>query len=668
MLRITPNRFGEDWELMRVTDDGRDIWTFEPEEDWSGCGAGGAYVWVGSRAGVIRIYHVPTRTRIAEIEIASTSKEWRSISMSRDGHRMFVFEPIDDGQTSTLHLIDVAAGRVVARHAGIPGVFQNYPVQRPDGRLLLSRIKRPGTTGITIVTIDPASGERTVDVLGDGPPTDWVIPSPDGEFLLRSDLTQLPRRTIGGTPKTMLGFGRRGVVGGQLYYGLTWQLWRVDPLRFVRRIVIAWLKPEEMRDALRVRHDDPADEAIERKREAWDAIAAAMAAADAPPEGGPPTRSLYRTPLAADEQSWRQLEDTIGLLRDRASVFQSWQADGNAFWVSTNGFLTCVGLDGTTSPRLYLDRLGIDARTAPRCAFGFEQVSPMAGRKAQVRYVGGTAIFDGAASEEIVRAIPEQVDQWVAAPPPPAPDPRGNVIVIPVAAWTDAAVGAAIDALTAEITPALAARAIDGEIHLWFQMGGTTYTEQSFFDRLPEAFPASAPALRRLVEQLVDATVCSAFLFSNAQEGRGFLSHAVRALGLIDPSALPLVQRYGRVVDREHEHDFAGNTVPALIAAHGWTDAMTEFVFWVLIRNYFNTLHDFSVVWNDWGMRDAVVARDPIALAKRITALNRRALQSSTFAVGPRKGGLAQLASDITKPHEPWLEAFLAEARRAGAD
>lgn len=59
------------------------------------------------------------------------------------------------------------------------------------------------------------------------------------------------------------------------------------------------------------------------------------------------------------------------------------------------------------------------------------------------------------------------------------------------------------------------------------------------------------------------------------------------------------------LVDVEHEHFFAGETVPAVIAAHGWTDEVVDFVFWVLIRNYYNTLQDYGKIWREWGLRDA---------------------------------------------------------------
>jgi hypothetical protein len=95
----------------------------------------------------------------------------------------------------------------------------------------------------------------------------------------------------------------------------------------------------------------------------------------------------------------------------------------------------------------------------------------------------------------------------------------------------------------------------------------------------------------------------------------------VRALGVLDRSAIPTLERYGLLVDAEHEYYFAGTTVPDVIKAHGWTDDVVDFAFWVLVRNYYNTLQDSGAVWRSWGLRDAVVhQREPRAFARHLVA------------------------------------------------
>jgi hypothetical protein len=122
--------------------------------------------------------------------------------------------------------------------------------------------------------------------------------------------------------------------------------------------------------------------------------------------------------------------------------------------------------------------------------------------------------------------------------------------------------------------------------------------------------------------------------------------------------------RYGRLEDPEHEYFFAGDTVPALIKAHGWRDEVLDFVFRVLFRNYYDTLDNYAHVWYEWGMRDAAVQWDSAALARHLTSL-----YAEDFGTTAREGsfghsGLKQLARQILQPHSAWESVFFAEAGR----
>jgi len=57
--------------------------------------------------------------------------------------------------------------------------------------------------------------------------------------------------------------------------------------------------------------------------------------------------------------------------------------------------LSCVGIDGTVSPRLYTERRGLQERTWLPCAAPFKEVVPLAGRQAREIYADGEALFDG---------------------------------------------------------------------------------------------------------------------------------------------------------------------------------------------------------------------------------------------------------------------------------
>lgn len=131
-----------------------------------------------------------------------------------------------------------------------------------------------------------------------------------------------------------------------------------------------------------------------------------------------------------------------------------------------------------------------------------------------------------------------------------------------------------------------------------------------------------------------------------------------------DPSSIPTLERYGQLVDAEHEYFFAGETVPAVIAAHGWTDEIVDFVFWVLVRNYYNTLQDYGTIWLSWGLRDAVVGRNPRALAQHLATELADIIRWVDDPSRYGAGGLDRLAREIPQPHESWAHAFFDELER----
>jgi len=88
-------------------------------------------------------------------------------------------------------------------------------------------------------------------------------------------------------------------------------------------------------------------------------------------------------------------------------------------------------------------------------------------------------------------------------------------------------------------------------------------------------------------------------------------------------------------------------------------------VFWVLVRNYFNTLQNYRPIWHSWGLRDAVVHRDPRALAQHLVTELADIIRSVDDPGRYGAAGLDQLARDIPQPHEPWARAFFDELERA---
>lgn len=556
--------------------------------------------------------------------------------------------------------------------------------------------------------------------------TPVLIPSPDGRHALRKDITRVavddvPIVATAPQPRGLFGRPKASAPGGtERRYGLCYQVWEVDPARFVGRVVVAWLSVEDMPDGMAYFRGADRGLALAQRQAYWDAIAWTMLEHGGGPEDDAPPPTAYPSWFQADDRLVHAAKDDLDTLAQRWADFAGWQPDGQAFWVRTNGFFSCVGLDGTASPRLWLQRKGLRANTWLPWAEHSDHLEALPGRQARETFDDGAAILDGTPSVEVMHPamIPVERDGWVPAIPsphappthapsahapsthalsahalsahgptsqappagdappswPPAatapaaqdgPPPRepSHRITIAVRSWTVAGVTEAVDALTAQMTPDLAGRAEDSAIELRFAVDGRLLAEDEFFDRVGLEVPDALPALRRLVEAAADAMARSEFLYSDSAQGVGLLSRAVRWLGVLDTRTLPTVVSYGRVVDAEHEHTFVGETVPGIVRVHGWTDETIDFGFWVLIRNFCNGLQDFDEMWSDWHLRGALSQRDPVAVARRVVQLNRDDITSGRYRVQGRPGGLEQLATDIPQPHDAWAVAFFAAAR-----
>lgn len=667
-------------EYLRVAGypDGSDWWIPLPDspryERWCGV-AGPEHVWYGEREGRLHILHAPSRRPVATLQLEGFSAippppTPAPLIASRDGHRLYYVQWIGPSAPGLgrVHVIDISTGAVTAVHGPLPAQFSLRPLERSDGRLLIATVRQ------SLVLLDPTTGEWSESAVPGAPGAGnfWSQGSPDGRYWIRLDPAALPVHEP--TP----GFLQRlrGETKTERRYGLTLQIWEAFPLRFLRKTVAAWLTVKEMPDEGRLAPSKQKP-ALPSRTALWDAVAA-VRAADAGPFASPPPRSAYPPALAADATAWEVVEKNLARLQSWIR-FAGWQPDGDAFWASTNGFLTCVGLDGTVSPRLYTERWGLESGMVLPVAARWQQVVPLDRRTARVVYSFGTAIFDGApsASPYTPHAIPASRDRWQPAADDLAARDRVTAnkqlevlrekrrhIVVPFAGWSESGVVAAVDALTKEVNEDLPRRAVDGEIRIVFASGAGDVSEEQFFADVGARFPAAAPAVRRLIDRYCEVAERNDYLFSRGEEGIGIFASAVKTLGVLDPSALPTLQRYGVFVDPEHEYFFAGTTVPAVIKAHGWTDDVVDFVFWVLAWNYYNTLDNYGEVWGAWGLRGAVVGREPRAFARHIAAHLAEAIRMKDDPGRYGAGGLDKLAKEIPQPHEPWAASFFGELER----
>ena len=129
----------------------------------------------------------------------------------------------------------------------------------------------------------------------------------------------------------------------------------------------------------------------------------------------------------------------------------------------------------------------------------------------------------------------------------------------------------------------------------------------------------------------------------------------MKALGVLDSSALETVGKYGRMIDREHENYFAGTTLPAIAKAHGWTAEMVDFALSMLLAGF----NIGSSLWRDWGMGAAVAAStSPEDFAAHILkAIAREGPPEESYRFGHRQ--IYQLWEGIV-PLTPWEERMFA--------
>jgi len=660
-LRVTGYADGSDWLFLP---------THPPNRGFGIAGPGS--VWTCSASGRLELFDANARRRTASIELGELSRGIGQLplTVSRDGRSLFLRQGVSLTE-SLLKIVDISAGEITAVHEALPASMWWAPLERPDGKLLLAQ------EYASLILLDPVTGAREESRLPGNGLTGFITASPTGRYWIRFDQASLPVRD---ESPGMIGrlFGKRD---SERRYGLTVQLWEAFPLRFMHRTVVAALTAKELPDETHLAHMKTKPPTITSRRVLWDTIAAAIAAVAGGPLVTAPPRSTYPPIVANDDAAWDVIEkNTAALARDVVRVV-GWQPDETAFWVNTNSFLTCVGIDGRISPRLYTERRGLEAGTIRPIAAYYREVVPLADRKARVIYQNGEALFDGAPSKTPDRAvaIPLAIDRWrPRGPDDPEERARSAAfrrvaelkterrqLVVPLGGWTEAECVRAIDALTDLVHDGeLHRRANDSKVSILFDMGGERIRESRFFPEVGARFPGAAPAIRRLVDQFADAGAKQNFLFDD-EDDTGVLGRAVNVLGTLDHSALPTLRHYGLLVDAEHEYFFAGQTVPAVIAAHGWTNEVVDFVFWVLVRNYYNTLQNYGDVWRTWGLRDAVVQRDPRALARHLASELAEIIRWKHDPGRYGTGGLDRLAREIPQPHESWARVFFEELERA---
>src|SRR6266436_8343139 len=173
-----------------------------------------------------------------------------------------------------------------------------------------------------------------------------------------------------------------GATPPKQYFSFAIEIWEAFPLRRLHSVAPMWMTPEQLPDN---GHFDG---------ERWK-------------QGLPARRGqIYRkisqlldqdTTLTANQINkgshpdlWpdqKNFDANIGSnLRDlafREHDIVGWQPDNQAFWLKRHNFVACVGVDGTVSPKILLERFGM-----PTQWLGYE-ATPLSDRRLDLRFEEG---------------------------------------------------------------------------------------------------------------------------------------------------------------------------------------------------------------------------------------------------------------------------------------
>lgn len=298
--------------------------------------------------------------------------------------------------------------------------------------------------------------------------------------------------------------------------------------------------------------------------------------------------------LGKPEWLWPDKDKFYGVvdknLRDfqfRETDFVGWQPDGQAFWIERNGFIACIGVDGTQSPKMLFERFGMRRVTWLPVAASFRKALPQPGRKLLVEYPEGLVVADGRPEPATVevREIATTADQFQPLPEPDAlterlktlaekvrlQEQRASIFKVPLASLEADDCIAAIDALTEMIGPDFMDRAYDNQLKAEFVTGRKRMNEKRFFTHIHDNNIDAAPALTRLLEAVLAHTehLDGAYYDPYAETydlAIGLFGHAAQCLAKIDPKSTELLMRYGALIDTDHESFFVHDVFPTIVA------------------------------------------------------------------------------------------------------
>jgi hypothetical protein len=218
---------------------------------------------------------------------------------------------------------------------------------------------------------------------------------------------------------------------------------------------------------------------------------------------------------------------------------------------------------------------------------------------------------------------------------------------------SDAQCVRAINSLVKELS-----RHLEGRTHntldFSFELPDGTLDEEQFFGHVEAHVPEAVASLRKLLDRILKHGPELPY----AGNDRQLLAPAVRALGVLDQTALPKIGIYGAYWDQEHATYFRRNLIPAVVAAHGWTEEVVAFALKAMLRD-----SDMAAdIWRKLGMRAAVEqSMSPEIFAARIASELKAEPPEESFRFGHYS--LLRLWQSATE-RTAWEERLFAELDR----
>jgi hypothetical protein len=653
-------------------DENADAWIINSGRYQGLFGPGYSRIWQFMEDGTLRIGDVPAKKFVTSLKIETDAPD--KLNVYSGAGRVWIV-PYHDNNCDAI-AIDLEKAEIVTRVEGLECSNGETGRVTADGSLIMQHIDRiEGVVYDRFRYVDVRTQETTSSLVKCVKPPEtfsyihFFTASPSGGWWLKLDHTHFP---VVEYQATTNGNARK-------YYGLTVQVWSTFPVRFVRRIVVAWLKAEDLPDETGILKTDSLREvakqshaekaqapkpaspfarlfgrrgtsdrvvdpderyrailsasAPERDR-IYTAISKGLHRPEAEPEADFPPREAFGE-AAQDDAMWHAVTKNLEkLFRDSIRKVVGWEGE-DIVWFDRLGHLICAGMDGSVSPQIWFERPGLQHLMRPfpnlpgelEVSYGRKLLAVNTPRPASLsrpEVDGGTLQVDGSPAEkrfEPVR-ISKITDGWKGPEAIPSrflheqsdiklvEDYRQNRsnVRIPLHGSDPASRIAAIRAYRDLLDMTFFERANDSRIDVQFTTGNANTPESDFFLAFgrQDRDWAIAP-LRELVTRYAElAKQHGRTVYQKDAKQGSLLAQAVRRLGELDEASLPAIIAYGQEIDGGHEYYFAGDTMPAILAAHGWTEPVTAFVAWTLAFNFYNTYDRASTIWQNIGLGNAL--------------------------------------------------------------